>query len=154
MARYDRQIGNRFSGARYDRDLAWSQHRAEATNSPGFWGRGVGLYRAWGTQWEAPPPSGGSGYDRGFGRQARGYDASYGRHRGDAEIRQLVRQNLQQDTWVDAGRIEVTVQDGVVTLSGEVDEYLVSRYAWDDAWEADGVEGVNNEISVRDEGEE
>lgn len=143
MARYDRQIGNHFSGARYDRDLAWSLHQAQATNSPGLFGRGVGLYRAWGTRWEAPPPSRSGSYDRDFAASSRG-------RRGDAEIRHLVKQNLQQDTWVYADNIGVSVQRGVVTLSGEVDDYLESRYAWDDAWEADGVEGVINEISVRE----
>jgi osmotically-inducible protein OsmY len=39
--------------------------------------------------------------------------------------------------------------DGVVTLSGEVDDFLEARYAWDDAWEAEGVRGVINNLTVR-----
>jgi hypothetical protein len=70
----------------------------------------------------------------------------------DEEIRQAVRQNLFQDNWVDAERLEVEVEDGVVTLSGEVDDFLEARYAWDDAWETSGVRGVVNHIHVRVEG--
>jgi hypothetical protein len=41
------------------------------------------------------------------------------------------------------------VNDNVVTLKGEVDDYLEARYAWDDAWEARGVRGVVNQLTVR-----
>ena len=37
----------------------------------------------------------------------------------------------------------------MVTLKGEVDDYLEARYAWDDAWEAAGVRGVLNQLTVR-----
>jgi osmotically-inducible protein OsmY len=37
----------------------------------------------------------------------------------------------------------------VVTLTGEVDDFLKARYAWDDAWEAEGVRGVVNNLTVR-----
>ena len=70
-------------------------------------------------------------------------------HRSDGEIEAEVRANLYQDSWVDADRIEVEVQDAVVTLRGEVDDFLEARYAWDDAWETPGVHGVINQITVR-----
>jgi hypothetical protein len=70
----------------------------------------------------------------------------------DEEIQQAVRQNLFQDNWVDAERIDVEVTDGVVTLTGEVDDFLEARYAWDDAWETNGVRGVVNHIHVRVDG--
>jgi hypothetical protein len=70
----------------------------------------------------------------------------------DDEIRQAVRQNLFQDNWIDADRLEVEVEDGVVTLKGEVDDFLEARYAWDDAWETSGVRGVVNHIHVRVDG--
>jgi hypothetical protein len=69
--------------------------------------------------------------------------------RSDNEIEEEVRANLYQDDWVDADRIDVEVQDAVVTLRGEVDDFLEARYAWDDAWEATGVHGVINQITVR-----
>jgi hypothetical protein len=67
----------------------------------------------------------------------------------DEDIRQAVCQNLFQDSWVDAERINVDVDDGVVTLTGDVDDFLEARYAWDDAWETSGVRGVVNQIHVR-----
>jgi hypothetical protein len=67
----------------------------------------------------------------------------------DEDLVQAVRQNLFQDNWVDAERIEVSVEDGIVTLKGEVSDFLEARYAWDDAWETAGVRGVVNHIQVR-----
>jgi len=68
---------------------------------------------------------------------------------GDDEVRDAVYRRMSADAWVDAGRIEVQVEDGVVTLTGEVDDFMEARYAWDDAWEADGVRGVVNNLTVR-----
>jgi hypothetical protein len=67
----------------------------------------------------------------------------------DDEIEQAVRQNLHLDNWIDADRIEVEVSGGVVTLRGEVDDYMQARYAWDDTWETGGVRGVLNQLTVR-----
>lgn len=70
----------------------------------------------------------------------------------DDEIQQAVRQSLYQDNWIDADRLDVEVNGGVVTLTGEVDDYLEARYAWDDAWETPGVRGVINNVAVRVDG--
>lgn len=67
----------------------------------------------------------------------------------DNEIREAVLENLFQDSWVDPQRIDVEVEDGVVTLSGEVSDFMEARYAWDDAWESAGVRGVVNHLTVR-----
>jgi hypothetical protein len=67
----------------------------------------------------------------------------------DDEIEQMVRQNLYQDDWIDADAIDVEVTNGVVTLRGEVSDYLEARYAWDDTWETEGVRGVLNQLTVR-----
>ena len=45
--------------------------------------------------------------------------------------------------------LDVEVEDGVVTLRGEVDDFMEARYAWDDAWETEGVRGVINHLTVR-----
>jgi hypothetical protein len=79
-------------------------------------------------------------------------DLSYDVGMEDDEIQQAVRQSLYQDNWVDADRLQVEVNGGVVTLTGEVDDYLEARYAWDDAWETPGVRGVINHIAVRVDG--
>lgn len=80
---------------------------------------------------------------------ARNNDEQWNRHFSDDEVVQSVRQNLHQDDYIDAGRIDVSVNGNVVTLKGEVNDYLEARYAWDDAWEADGVRGVLNQLTVR-----
>ncbi|HEX9108270.1 MAG TPA: BON domain-containing protein [Longimicrobiales bacterium] len=67
----------------------------------------------------------------------------------DEDVLDSVRENLFQDTFIDPDRIEVEVERGVVTLRGEVDDFLEARYAWDDAWESPGVRGVINNLTVR-----
>jgi hypothetical protein len=67
----------------------------------------------------------------------------------DDEVQERVRDRLTRDEWVDEARVFVDVEDGVVTLSGEVDDFMEARYAWDDAWETDGVRGVVNQLTVR-----
>ncbi|HEX6940837.1 MAG TPA: BON domain-containing protein [Longimicrobiales bacterium] len=71
------------------------------------------------------------------------------RDMSDDEIREAVLENLFQDTWVDPDRIDVEVDHGVVTLRGEVRDFMEARYAWDDAWESAGVRGVVNNLTVR-----
>jgi hypothetical protein len=102
-----------------------------------------------------------SGYD--VEMQAYG-DAAYGperyglgpyherlrrRRRDDTELQDEVREALFYDTWVDAEAIEVSVEEGVVTLSGELPSYEEIRYATDDAWDVDGVVGVRSELRLR-----
>lgn len=70
------------------------------------------------------------------------------RRRSDDEIREDVEDTLFYDTWVDADRITVVVEDGVVTLRGTLPSYDEVRYAVDDAWDVDGVRGVRSELQV------
>jgi hypothetical protein len=67
----------------------------------------------------------------------------------DGEILRAVLRRLFEDVWVDPERIDVEVEDGVVTLRGEVDDWMEARYAWDDAWETEGVRGVVTRLGVR-----
>lgn len=109
-------------------------------------------------------------YDRGFGGGSRphtrpgyggyppGYHDSVSRGAPAAQhdlaagddgwIGEAVRHALHQDGYLDAGAIEVEVNAGVVTLRGEVQDYMQARYAWDDAWDAPGVAGVVNRLTV------
>lgn len=66
----------------------------------------------------------------------------------DEEILHAVREHMYEDVWLDTEGIRISVEDGVVTLDGEVGDYLESRYAWDDAWESAGVRGVINNLRV------
>lgn len=68
----------------------------------------------------------------------------------DAWIRESVRRALRSDGYLDADAIEVEVDAGVVTLRGEVQDYMQARYAWDDAWDAPGVVGVVSRLVVAD----
>lgn len=68
---------------------------------------------------------------------------------GDDQILDAVRRRLYEDVWLDVDRLDVEVEDGVVTLRGEVDDFLEVRYAWDDAWETQGVRGVVTQLTVR-----
>jgi hypothetical protein len=68
--------------------------------------------------------------------------------RDDGELRSEVEEALFYDTWVDAQRIAVEVEDGVVTLRGTLPTYDELRYATDDAWEVPGVRGVKSELVV------
>jgi len=73
------------------------------------------------------------------------------RRRSDDEIREDVEEALFYDTWVDADRIQVAVEDGVVTLTGTLPSYDEVRYATDDAWDVDGVRGVRTQLTVGEE---
>ena len=86
-------------------------------------------------------------------RQPREWEAHQhgfgGEEPDDRAVREAVYARMSQDAWLEPERIDVQVEDGVVTLTGEVDDYMEARYAWDDAWEADGVRGVINNLTVR-----
>lgn len=71
-------------------------------------------------------------------------------NRADDEIREDVEEAFFYDTWIDAERITVQVDDGVVTLRGTLPNYDEVRYATDDAWDVDGVRGVRSELQVRE----
>src|SRR5690606_13097933 len=76
------------------------------------------------------------------------YERLQRQRRSDEEIRADVEEALFYDTWVDADRIEVSVENGIVTLRGTLPNYDEIRYATDDAWDVDGVRGVRTELKV------
>ena len=68
--------------------------------------------------------------------------------RDDGELRTEVEEALFCDSWVDAQRIAVEVENGMVTLRGTLLSHEEARYATDDAWEVVGVRGVRSELIV------
>lgn len=133
-------------------------------------GMGIGPDRQSGPgQWRGQS----GGYDQGFARepflpeevyqrhpeymarphhwddQEIGWLRVQGREPDDGDVYQSVRAHLLDDRFLNANRIQVMVEDGVVTMEGEVDDFLQARYAWDDAWETPGVRGVVNHLTVR-----
>jgi osmotically-inducible protein OsmY len=92
--------------------------------------------------WSQPSAWYGEGPHRGVG--PKGYV------RSDERIRELVCDDLMDDPWLNASRIEVAVKDGEVTLSGSVDSRDAKRLAEDVAEHAGGVKHVQNNLRVAD----
>ncbi|MEX2583405.1 MAG: BON domain-containing protein [Gemmatimonadota bacterium] len=151
MRGYDRWAGVPWQGAGgYDR--GWSENRFP-WRRPQWWGdrfdpryAGFEISRRYDRAQQRFPASGEQN-DEWPEPQPWRYTA-YGRHVLDTELRNSVYRRLLEDTALDADRIQVDVSEGIVTLTGRVSDYLEARYAWDDAWETEGVEGVVSRIEV------
>jgi BON domain len=68
--------------------------------------------------------------------------------REDDEIRGVALQALIWDTDVPSDLVDVKVEDGWITLKGDVDYQFESDAAYDDVASLFGVYGVTNEIKV------
>lgn len=100
----------------------------------------------------------GSSYER-YGDQGfSGGESLQGRHAGrgpkgyrrsDDRIKEEVCDALTHDSRVDASEIEVSVESGVVTLKGTVEERQMKRMAEECAENIHGVSDVKNEIRVQ-----
>jgi hypothetical protein len=82
------------------------------------------------------------------GRGPRGYT------RSDERIREDVSDRLADNPILDASDIEVMVSGGEVTLSGSVDSRYSKRLAEDLADEVSGVNHVQNNLRVRQTGQQ
>jgi hypothetical protein len=148
---YDRGIyGGAYEGPQggYSEDpnprAGWGGYGADLRDEWGGYARGPFMpeqaYQRHPELNREPRPRGGRW---GYELDDTGWDLS------DDDILSAVRRRLYEDVWVDIDRIDVEVEDGVVTLRGEVDDFMEARYAWDDAWETEGVRGVINHLVVR-----
>ncbi|MBO9716152.1 MAG: BON domain-containing protein [Pseudoxanthomonas sp.] len=72
--------------------------------------------------------------------------------RSDARITEDLNERLTDDPSFDAGGIEVSVKDGVATLSGSVDSRWMKHRAEDIAEACSGVKDVDNRIRVSSSG--
>lgn len=77
------------------------------------------------------------------GRGPRGYK------RSDARVQDDVSDQLEQDHFVDASDIDVTVHEGLVTLAGTVASREQKRRAEDCAADVRGVQDVSNQLRLR-----
>lgn len=68
--------------------------------------------------------------------------------RSDEKIKEDVQEKLYHDTFIDASDIEVTVDDGEVTLSGTVDHKRTRRRAEDCADSVAGVKNVSLNLKI------
>ena len=67
----------------------------------------------------------------------------------DEDIAQLATKVLDWNLWVPNDRVKVMVQDGRITLSGDVDWYYQKRHAEDAVRHLVGVLGVINSITIK-----
>jgi osmotically-inducible protein OsmY len=81
-------------------------------------------------------------YERFTRRSPRDY------RRADASIREEINECLTRDGEIDAGRIQVSVDNGEVTLSGTVGAREERRLAEAVAQACLGVKGVRNKLRV------
>lgn len=68
--------------------------------------------------------------------------------RSDEKIKEDVQERLYHDTYIDASDIEVSVDDGEVTLSGTVDHKQTRRRAEDCADSVAGVKNVSLNLKI------
>ena len=66
----------------------------------------------------------------------------------DKQIQEDVMRELEWDPEVDSSEIGVAVEDGIVTLNGEVDSYWVKQAAEKAAKRVKGVKGIAHEIII------
>ncbi len=69
--------------------------------------------------------------------------------RADEDIAELATKVLDWNLWVPNDRIKVKVQDGRITLSGDVDWYYQKEHAEDAVRHLVGVLGVINSITIK-----
>ncbi len=69
--------------------------------------------------------------------------------RADKDIAQSATKVLDWNLWIPSDRVKVTVQDGRITLSGNVDWYYQKEYAEDAVRHLIGVLGVINSITIK-----
>lgn len=99
----------------------------------------------------------GSGFSGQFGSQESGSHRGKGPKgykRSDERITEDINEKFSDDDHLDASNIEVSVESGEVTLSGEVTQRHAKRRAEDLAEDCSGVKQVQNNIKVKSSGEE
>jgi osmotically-inducible protein OsmY len=69
--------------------------------------------------------------------------------RPDKDITKLATDVLDWNIWIPRGRVKVMVQDGRITLSGDVDWYYQKELAEDVVRNLIGVSGVINSITIK-----
>jgi hypothetical protein len=74
-----------------------------------------------------------------------------GYQRSDERLREMISESLADDDQIDASQIEVTVNNGEVTLVGTVEDRRSKRDAEECACSVSGVRDVQNQLRVKDE---
>lgn len=167
---YDDDRGRYAAGLQRDDYRRWPDRCDVAGRSPDREGGEVetgdvdarGRSRASEAAGRAPRPvygvSGGSSsqdyWRHAFRRQPAAPEGSHRGHgpkgytRTDARLHEAICDRLTDDPDIDARNITVTVQDGVVTLEGRVDNRLSKHIIEDLVDDCGGVKGIRNLIDV------
>lgn len=69
--------------------------------------------------------------------------------RSDMEIKQDLLDRLRSGPYEEQYDLDVTVEKGVVILTGTARSIVAKRAAGDDAWDTPGVVDVSNQLVVR-----
>jgi len=158
---------NDYGGERWQGDGGWDRDRGNwSSGTGGGWSGGpseegdrdrfeTGYGRPTGGGYGSYGWSGmrGPGFDEGWNRGPHHGKGPRGYHRSDDRIREEVSDRLEQHSWLDASELDVEVQEGVVTLRGDVDDRRQKRMAEDIAEQVPGVKDVRNELRVHDHAE-
>jgi osmotically-inducible protein OsmY len=108
----------------------------------------TGVVDSYGKKWAAERAA-----KRVYGVKAVGEDikvslpGSY--KRTDEDIARSARNAIDWNVWVPRDRVKVMVRNGLITLSGDVDEYYQKTYAMDAVLHLIGVLGVINSITIK-----
>ena len=156
---YDRRDHN--SGNSANRDRYGSNHRSHYD-----WNNGEHYNRNYNnndddndrTWWDKTTDEVSSWFGDDDAERRRKMDKREGPHKGkgpkgytrsDETIKNEVNEALYHETYVDASDIDVSVEDGEVTLSGTVDSRMAKRRAEDCIERITGVSDVSNHLKVK-----
>jgi osmotically-inducible protein OsmY len=64
-------------------------------------------------------------------------------------LKQRVKEELKKEPGVEESEIQVTEDDGVVTLQGYVDDYAASEFAGHAVFRVAGVRALINQLAIR-----
>lgn len=106
-----------------------------------YWGENRGRDRGWDR-----------GLDRGWNQGMQGQYTGRGPRnykRPDNRIEEDINEQLTRHAMIDATDVEVSVQNGEVTLRGHVDSRYAKRLTEDIAESTFGVKEVNNQIKIQ-----
>lgn len=139
----DFRAGSRRMGEGYGRSSGYADAGGEVAGSA--YGAGFEPNREWSRERAEDVQS---AYREQGARNHRGRGPrSYAR--SDQRIEEDLNERLTEDALIDASDIEVVCQQGVVVLSGEVDDRWMKHRAEDIADACGGVKDVDNRIRVR-----
>ena len=139
--RFGSSYGSSFGDSRRDSDRDFGRGRQD---DRGWWDRTTDEVSSWFGDEEAERRR---RMDRQRDKQYKGKGPK-NYQRSDERIKEDINDRLSDDWYVDASEVDVTVQNGEVTLSGTVDERTSKRRAEDIAESVSGVRHVENRLRV------